>query len=339
MERLKEWGDRFLLSRGWGKISSVHRAEAIAKQLQLLKPNKPAGQDWALRNVWRGRCCVCSGWSLSADLMLVVPLVVLLVLLLFFTLLLLGFPTAWKSKVCFKPRLMPLALDAPLWQLPEQDEWTDKTAGTLCLFGYLYLKILPSSLFPPATSHGCGLEPRLQILFVWICLQALCSATWKSQWDLSGTSGNAWVALAKQVCCKENLWAKHQELSSGYRKGLFSLWFRRSGVGVGVGFFFIFLFLIIIVFSPETSKSSLKEQGADEQVSLFVEVEKYQKPGGHSWPLPPVFLQITLCASLPQKRINLMLMSVLKAMDFASRTLNPSTAIDSMFTFFSSISA
>lgn len=40
-----------------------------------------------------------------------------------------------------------------------------------------------------------------------------------------------------------------------------------------------------------------------------------------------------LDTSLPQKRNNLMLMSVLKAILFASRTRKPNTAMDSMFVF------
>lgn len=46
-----------------------------------------------------------------------------------------------------------------------------------------------------------------------------------------------------------------------------------------------------------------------------------------------------LCAPLPQKRNNLILMRVLKAMLFASRTLKPNTAMDSMFTLSPSGSA
>lgn len=95
----------------------------------------------------------------------------------------------------------------------------------------------------------------------------------------------------------------------------------------------------LLAFSPETYKSYLKETGADEQVSLLVGLKKYTKTSGHSWHVLPAFLQIKLCASLPQKRNNLILMSVLKAILFASRTLKPNTAIDSMFAFSTLVSA
>lgn len=92
-------------------------------------------------------------------------------------------------------------------------------------------------------------------------------------------------------------------------------------------------------FSPETCKSYLKETGANEQVSLLVELEEYTKTGRLSWHVLLVLLQTKLCSSLPQKRNNLILMSVLKAILFASRTLKPNTVIDSMFAFSTLVSA
>lgn len=71
----------------------------------------------------------------------------------------------------------------------------------------------------------------------------------------------------------------------------------------------------------------------DEQVSFLVWFKKYTKPSGHFRHIILLFPQTKLCVSLPQKRISLILMSVLKAILFASSTLKPNTAMDNMFTF------
>lgn len=153
--------------QGMRKNTLSSQSRSNSKAVTTLKTKQTSRTGWSTMKCLKGKVlCVFRMVVVSRFNVGWWP-VVLLVLLLFFTLLLLGFPTAWKSKVCFKPHLMPLALDAPLWQLPEQDEWTDKPLWTSCLFRYLNLKILLSSLFPPATLHGCVLEPCLRLF---ICL-------------------------------------------------------------------------------------------------------------------------------------------------------------------------
>lgn len=99
------------------------------------------------------------------------------------------------------------------------------------------------------------------------------------------------------------------------------------------------LLVLASLFFPQKPSSYLNNKGADEQVSLLVELEKSTKTGSQPGCVLPVLLQTKQCTSLPQKRNSLILMSILKAMAFASRTLKPNTAMDSMFTFSTLLSA
>lgn len=66
------------------------------------------------------------------------------------------------------------------------------------------------------------------------------------------------------------------------------------------------------------------------ELSLLVGLPRDAKGTGHSWPALPT--DRPLCF-LPQKRNSLIVTRVLKAMLFASRTLKPNTAVNSMFAF------